>query len=86
MRTFLALALIATAGTAQADGLDFSGTVAMGVIGTPGNGISQIQPYTHFTATAAYTMETDFGLEMTFAVTVDATGAPRGASLAMVQN
>lgn len=67
----LSAALICACGTAQAEGLDFSGTVSMGLQSTSSGGTTTVEPYARVNGTVSYTIETDFGATFVLAFEFD---------------
>ncbi|MBF9045370.1 hypothetical protein HKCCE4037_18685 [Rhodobacterales bacterium HKCCE4037] len=67
----LALPFVATASVAQAEGLDFSGRVSMGLQGTTVNGETDISPYARLEGRVTYTVETDNGVTFVLALEFD---------------
>ncbi len=65
------IALIAIAGAAQAEGLDFSGRVSMGLQGVTSNGQTEISPVARLEGTVSYTVETDNGVTFVLALNFD---------------
>ncbi|MEJ6388207.1 hypothetical protein [Gymnodinialimonas ulvae] len=69
----LALPLAALATTAQAQGLDFSGNVSMGLQSTTINGDTEVSPIARLEGRLTYTMETDAGVTFVLAFDFDET-------------
>ncbi len=67
----LALPLMATTSMAYAEGLDFSGTVSMGLQGTTVNGETEVSPYARMQGTVSYSVETDNGVTFVLALEFD---------------
>ncbi len=66
-----AVALVGSVTAAQANGIDLSGTVSMGLQATTANGSTTVSPYTRVQGTASYTMETDIGVTFVLAIDFD---------------
>ena len=65
------LALIASTGAVQAEGLDFSGRVSMGLQGVTSNGQTDISPVARLEGIVSYTLETDNGVTFVLALEID---------------
>lgn len=72
-RFVFALPLIALAPMAQAEGLDFSGDVSMGLQSTTVNGQTEVAPIARLEGQVTYTMQTDRGVTFVLAFEFDET-------------
>jgi hypothetical protein len=72
-RVLLTLPFIALAPMAQAEGLDFSGNVSMGLQATTIHGETEVAPIARLEGGVTYTMQTDVGVTFVLALEFDET-------------